>query len=669
MRYGGASGAALLLLLAGCASRNTAGPPEPPPFAVRIEGAPETLLLEARRELKTFEERGRGAAEASDAAYAMEAYLRGEGYAHARVEFDLEEGRLLFRVRQGPRAYLRSLRFEGALGLAETEFAPIFEFEGAGALGTGRPLLVHAQIEAAAGKLERLYLLRGFYRARVGVGRIDWSDDLAEGDVTITIEEGRRYQVASVEFEGIDPAEFKGIDPVATDLVGQPYHVRMPVQAAATVRRRLLDEGRQRCSVSYRADLDDATGAVALRFTVHAGPQVSAGEVRFEGNERTRARFLRRRAAIREGDLLTREVLDAATTSLYRTGLFSLVRSRLDDTGEERSDVAFELKEILARSMDFELSYGSYELLGGGARYTDRNFLGLGRTLTTELSGNVRGGGAELGIVDPYLLGERNALDVGTGYLFRQEPSFDLQSFHADLLVRREISRIWKVRGGYSFRDEKATDVKVAIDPEAEGFIRTAGILLGVTRDTRDSPFLPLTGSFADAHVLWSSPALGAELEFLELDAQWTRFVQLRPGTVLGVGGRFRSRYILDDRTDLPIQERYFLGGATTVRSFYEDQLGPVENGEPRGGLTAVEASAELRQRLRGELYGAAFFDYGTVDVEGFSVHSPPGFGVGAGARYYLPVGPIRFDVAYNPGRLFAADARWAFQLAFGFSF
>jgi translocation and assembly module TamA len=138
---------------------------------------------------------------------------------------------------------------------------------------------------------------------------------------------------------------------------------------------------------------------------------------------------------------------------------------------------------------------------------------------------------------------------------------------------------------------------------------------------------------------------------------------------VLGIAGRFSARHILDDRADLPIQQRYFLGGATTVRSFYEDQLGPTENGEPRGGLTAVEASAEVRQRIKGELYGAVFFDYGTLDVEGFSVRSLPGFAVGAGARYYLPVGPIRFDVAYNPGELFAADARWAFQLAFGFSF
>jgi outer membrane protein assembly factor BamA len=281
----------------------------------------------------------------------------------------------------------------------------------------------------------------------------------------------------------------------------------------------------------------------------------------------------------------------------------------------------------------------------------------------------VRGAGVELAVTDPYLLGDRNVLEVGTGFLYREEPSFDLQSFYANLLVKREISRTWSARGGYSYRDEEATNVKVPIDEEAEGFIRTAGLVLGVTRDTRDSAFLPSTGAFWQAGALWSSPALGADLDFIELDTQVARFFRIRPGTVLGLSGRFRARHILDGSADLPIQQRYFLGGATTVRSFYEDELGPTENGEPRGGLTAVEASAELRQRVRGELYGAAFFDYGTLDVEGFSVESPPGFAVGVGARYYLPVGPIRLDVAYNPGDLFAADARWAFHLAFGFSF
>jgi len=660
----GSAGAFLLLLVAGCAAPaagQAAPPPEPPPFPVAIEGAEPALLLEARRELKSFGEHGHRPADAADAAAMMEAYLRGQGYAHARVEFVIEAEKLLFRVERGPRAHLRSVVFEGQKSFQEKEFAHLFAFEGAGTLGTGESLFVLSQVEAAAAGLETFYLLRGFYRVHVAVGRVDWNADETEADVTIAITEGIRYEVTAVEFEGIDPVDL--------EVLGHPYQAKVPVQAAAKLRRTLLDQGYQRCEIDGTVEMDDATGAVVLRFSVRPGPQVRLGEVRFEGNQRTRTRFLRRQAALPKGELLQQTALEEATTRLYRTGLFNLVRPRVVDAGDSTSDVAFDLKESLARSIDLEIGYGSYELVRGAARLTDRNFLGLGRTLTAEINGSLRGAGAAVGIRDPYILGERNVLEVEVGYLFRQEPSYDLQSFHTSLLVKREISRIWSAHGGYSFRDEQATNVKVPIDQEAEGFITTAGLVFGVARDTRDSSYLPTTGTLLQAAVLWSSPALGADLDFFELDVGGAKLFRIRPGTVFGISGRFRARQILDDRTDLPIQQRYFLGGATTVRSYYEDQLGPTDNGEPRGGLTALEASAELRQRLRGELYGAVFFDYGTVDVEGFRVQSLPGFAIGVGARYYLPVGPIRFDIGYNPGELFAANARWAFQLAVGFSF
>jgi outer membrane protein assembly complex protein YaeT len=665
----GAAARWALLLLAGCATKGAApdapeAPPPPPKLPVEVEGATrvpaETLLAYADRELKAFQERHRPA-EASDAAYVMEVYLRNEGYAHARVDFALDAERLLFRVDDGPRTHVRWLLFEGAKAFTKEEFADLFAFAGAGPLGSGQSLYVRAQVEGGVQKLERFYHLRGYLRARVSIARVDWTDDRSQADITIVVEEGIRYDVSAVEFEGMEPVDL--------GLVGKPYHVRLPVQEAARLRRILLDEGRQRCSVHYDTRIDDATGAVVVRFTVDRGPVVRVGTVKFEGNERTKKAFLRRRAAMEEGDKLVQEMIDKATTTLYRTGLFSLVRPRLEAGEGETSDVTFELKELLARSVDFEVGYGSYELVRGAVRYTDRNFLGIGRTLTTAVTGSVRSWGVELGITDPYLLGEKNQLEFETGFLHRQEPSFDLESYNASVVVRREISRIWSAHVGYSIRDERATNVKVPIDEEAEGYIRTAGIVFGLTRDKRDSPFLPTTGSIADAQLLWSSPSLGADLDFLELEARWGRFFRLRPGTVLGIGASFRARYILDDRTDLPIQERYFLGGATTVRSFYEDELGPVENGSPRGGLTSIDAGMELRQRIRGDFHAAAFFDYGTIDREGFSFHGAPGYAIGLGVRYYLPVGPIRLDVGYNPGRRYAADARWAILLAIGFSF
>jgi outer membrane translocation and assembly module TamA len=72
--------------------------------------------------------------------------------------------------------------------------------------------------------------------------------------------------------------------------------------------------------------------------------------------------------------------------------------------------------------------------------------------------------------------------------------------------------------------------------------------------------------------------------------------------------------------------------------------------------------------RIWKNLWGAVFYDIGSVAADPWSL-SEPGHGIGGGLRYYFPIGPVRVDVAYNPGPLFAASNRWAFHITFGFSY
>jgi len=91
--------------------------------------------------------------------------------------------------------------------------------------------------------------------------------------------------------------------------------------------------------------------------------------------------------------------------------------------------------------------------------------------------------------------------------------------------------------------------------------------------------------------------------------------------------------------------------------------------GDPAGGLTSLYAGIEWRQRVWQQFHTALFVDFGIVDPEALSLDFEPGYGFGVGFHYYLPIGPIRLDVAYNPGPLFAESRRWAIHLAIGFAF
>src|SRR4029077_15648655 len=105
------------------------------------------------------------------------------------------------------------------------------------------------------------------------------------------------------------------------------------------------------------------------------------------------------------------------------------------------------------------------------------------------------------------------------------------------------------------------------------------------------------------------------------------------------------------EATEIPIDERFFNGGATTVRSFGERELGPHDNhGHPVGGEFFTVFNVENTFPILGELQGAVFTDAvkllpSSEDI----VLNDMRYAIGPGLRYKLPVGPIRLDYGVNP--------------------
>jgi outer membrane protein assembly complex protein YaeT len=176
--------------------------------------------------------------------------------------------------------------------------------------------------------------------------------------------------------------------------------------------------------------------------------------------------------------------------------------------------------------------------------------------------------------------------------------------------------------------------------------------------------------------VDWASPILGSEDQYLGLIGQATAYRPMfRPGWV--VAGRLQGGLFVDPGQGfIPPQRRFYAGGANSVRGFQQNTLGPLayvrrferepsgdtaavySRPEPAaiGGTRMVVASAELRTPspwFRDFMRLAYFVDAGQVwapealfdvlDIRALRV--TPGVGV----RFATPVGPIRFDVGYNP--------------------
>jgi outer membrane protein assembly complex protein YaeT len=627
------------------------------------EGVPTSRLRTAASRGIGEYLRTRRPADAADAAWSMEGAMQLAGYAHAKVSFRIEGDTLRFVVDEGPRAYLGRVRLLGVRQMPEAKVRNLYNFPGSGLLGTERPLYRAVEVAAAASEIERLYLLNGFHDVRVSEPRIRWNDERTLADVTVRIEEGRRYIVAAVEVQGFEDAPVAGF-------VGQPFHIRTPFEISAMLRRLLYDQGHQFAEIDSSHQTDEKTALVTVRLVVRKGPLVRLRNLEITGAEKTSDRFLRWLVPLKKGDVLYQELIDRARENLLRSTLFSKLTTDIERVGDDQLDVRVTLEERKARYFDFEAGYGSYELFRGAIRYNDENLFGWGRQMRIGVHGSLRGGSADITIGDPWILGDRNRLEFIATAFYREEPSFDRVGWTAGLTVVRTTQKGWRLRTGYLYRNQDARNNQLPLPPEFQDeFVATAELFVSARFDRTDDILAPTRGWLVEGTVAYNAKWLGSDREFWDLALRGSWYINLGRRNVFAIGGSAQTRPVTDGGFTLPIQERLFLGGDNTVRSFDRDELGPNLGGVPTGGLTRVFFSAELRTQIWGDLFSGVFYDAGWVSLDSFDYTGPLGQGFGVGLRYMLPIGPIRIDFAYNPGELFAATQRWQIHLSVGFSF
>ena len=184
------------------------------------------------------------------------------------------------------------------------------------------------------------------------------------------------------------------------------------------------------------------------------------------------------------------------------------------------------------------------------------------------------------------------------------------------------------------------------------------------TLDFRDSPTNPHKGWVVDASASYSESA-DASSSFARLTGRYSTYFSLGK-TLLALGVRLGYIDAVQGRAGVPIDERFFNGGPTTVRSFYETDLSPKDTeNHPIGGLARSIFNLEYDVPIFGDLIGAAFFDAGGDGNTPFDNFAT---GVGGGIRYNLPIGPVRVDYGVNPApRKNQSSSVWS--LSFGFAF
>ncbi|MBU1693606.1 MAG: autotransporter assembly complex protein TamA [Verrucomicrobia bacterium] len=434
--------------------------------------------------------------------------------------------------------------------------------------------------------------------------------------------------------------------------------VRHHFQAGGFPKARLSD---------HAVVVDHAARRVDISFQVEPGPLVLFGPTRIQGLVRLHESHVRRLVPWREGDLYNVEQVELLRNRLTRGGLFSSVQIESGKAleADDRSAVSLTLKERRRRLVEAGVGYATDRGAGTRISWMHRNLFGGAERLHLQAEVSESIVSAEVTFRRPQFLRADQELVLDVKAERETAEAYTSQWIRAAAGLERTLSESLQVQAGLAFR---LSEVKQ--EEKEEFFLLSVPVRL--LRDTSNDLLDPTRGT---RWTLLGSPSydlLNHDMAFLRVQATAAGYWRIAKRPLLVLAGRLAAGSLLGpSRNDVPADERFYAGGGGSIRGYAYQEVGPLDDeNDPVGGRSLLESSLELRWRAMERMGFVLFADGGTAFEE-----TVPDFderfrwGAGAGWRYYLSFGLVRFDVAVPLDKRPDVDEPYQVYLSIGQAF
>lgn len=490
---------------------------------------------------------------------------------------------------------------------------------------------------------------------------------LAQGrvEVNFDIKEGKRYRVGSLNFMGNQVISSKELLKSMEEIKQGGIFSRQKLSVdLANIRTLYFDRGYIFANVTESTSLDPDTGKVDIKVEIVEGKVAYLEKVKIEGNTRTRDIVIRRELKMYPGDRFDGTKLKKSKEKLTDLQYFEDVSFDIEDTDvEDRKNLLVQVKEAKTGTFSFGGGFSTVDNVIGFVEVEQRNFdfanwptfTGGGQYLSLRAETGATRNNYQLSFTEPWLFDRpiSGGFDVykstreksdDTGY------AYDEDRVGGVIRFGKKFNELFS--GGVSYKNERVKienfDSGVSADLLAEeGANRLSVLGLTLTRDSRDSTINPSRGLYLNGGVDFAGGALAGDKDFYRIQTRDSYYVPLKYKSVLEF--RFRTGIVdsYGDSDKVPIFERFFAGGARSIRGYNERKIGPLDpvTEDAIGGEAMMVANIEYTIPLIDVIKLAGFFDTGNVWGK-TSEWGEGGLksGAGLGLRIKTPVGPISLD-------------------------
>jgi len=566
--------------------------------------------------------------------------------------------------------------------------------------------------------LRTLYDANGFHDAQV---QSHLTDDYRghHGDLVVQFEvmEGLQTRVAEVNIEGNQQLSMDELLGVIGSSAGQPYSQFNISSDRDNILALYYDQGFSDARFSAEVEQVTATGAdtaprMKLIYHITEGPQVRVARVFLSGYEHTRPGTISREVGIRPGEPLSQGAVVETQRRLYNLGIFSRVSvapQNAEGEGTEKNVVV-----LVDEAKRYTVAYGlglEAQRLGSGAagtainvapritlELTKANLTGRADSISFKArASTIQGRGLITYTAPNYFASPKFSLQFSARYeTARNIQTFDSRIAEGTARLVQSLSPSSSILYRYSFRHVVASNVQLANTQLIPLFLQNTEVSeFGVSwlRDRRNSPTDASRGNFENVEVSMAMKPLGSSANFIHVFLQNSTYHPIGHRLVFARSTRFgmQTPYGSSVSGDIPLPERFFAGGGTSLRGFALNQAGPRDpaTGFPIGGQALLVFNQDLRfpmhlPLLGDSLGGAIFYDAGNVftNIRNITLRSSPpvptigtvtigtvtstvcltnctnelnyfSHTVGFEFRYSTPIGPVALDLGYqlNPAQ------------------
>jgi outer membrane protein insertion porin family len=619
-----------------------------------------------------------------DGAEKIKKLYQEKGFYGAEVSYELKdlEGNqkgVVFKIKEGKKFWVKTIRFEGNESFPEKELKSVMKTKEKDWLFwiTDSGVLDQETLRQDLERLSDFYMNHGYLRNKVGTPRIDTEAEWIH--ITIPIQEGPVYTVRRVKLEGDLLEDEASMKASLTVKEGEPFSREKLRNDIQNLTDKYADLGYAYAEVKPQSNIDDGERAVDLTLRIQQKQKVHIGRIRIMGNTKTRDKVIRREILLAEGDTFSSTALKKSNERLRALKYFEEVNiTTSPGPTPDVVDLNVEVKEQQTGSFSIGAGYSSVDKLIGVAEIQQTNLFGRGYKVRLRAELGTKRQFYTFTFIDPWLLDTRTSMKVDVYNVDRVYLSFTRSAIGGSTFFTHPLDRFldkltafW----GYRAEDVKVTDVDkdaAFIFKAQKGRHLTSEVILGLTYDSRDQALYPSRGNLTTFSTEFAG--LGGDNRFVKHVVSSAQYFPLPWDTVFMARGQFGYAYGWGNK-DLPVYERFFLGGIDSIRGFKPGGVGPRDpaTGDIVGGDTQLFFNFEYifpilkKLELRGVIFydtGNAFLtkESGLVDIGSFR-HT-----AGAGLRWYSPFGPLRVEVGYNL-RPEADEKRieWAFGMGGSF--